>query len=294
MCLITYNHEPYIGKAVEGVLEQRTAFDFEVIVGDDGSTDRTRRLLEALCSRDPRRLTLLPSSAKLGGPRNLARTLAACRGQYVALLEGDDYWTSPAKLQRQADFLDGRQDCAMVFHNVQVLEEPPTGDHPAPGREPEVTRLRRQLARQAAAGRDTLTLDTLLRECVVPTGSVMFRRASCPTIPDWYLTLAIGDWLLHALTAEHGDVGYINEVLSVYRIHDQGLSWSRSPVQRGLDAIDACQYVDAHLGGRYPVAQQQLTLLHLRSRSSTTVRVTTERRSSTRDGPSAWPRGARR
>jgi glycosyltransferase involved in cell wall biosynthesis len=66
--LVTYNHEPYIGKAVESVLGQRAAFDFEVIVGEDGSTDHTRRLLEALQDRYPQGLTLLPSSAKLGGP----------------------------------------------------------------------------------------------------------------------------------------------------------------------------------------------------------------------------------
>jgi hypothetical protein len=153
----------------------------------------------------------------------------------------------------------------MVFHNVRILEEARAGSHPpAPERTLDVARLRRQLARQAAAGRDTFTLDTLLRECVVPTGSVMFRRTSCPPIPDWYLTLAIGDWPLYALTAEHGDIGYINEVLGVYRIHDQGFSWSRSPVQRSLDAIDACQQVDAHFGGRYRGVQQRLTLLHLR------------------------------
>jgi glycosyltransferase involved in cell wall biosynthesis len=259
--LITCNHEPYIGRAVESVLEQRTAFDFEVLVGEDGSTDRTRSLLEALRGRYPQTLTLLPPSPKLGGSANLARTLAACRGQYIALLEGDDYWTSPAKLQKQADFLDGRPECAMVFHDVRVVEESP----PAPGCAPDVARVRHQLARQAAAGHDTIALDTLLRECVVPTGSVMFRRASCPPIPDWYRRSVIGDWPLQALTAEHGSIGYINEVLGVYRVHDQGVSWSRSPLERCLDAIDTGQHLDAHFGGRYRGVQQRLTLLHLRA-----------------------------
>jgi glycosyltransferase involved in cell wall biosynthesis len=259
--LITFNHEPYIDEAVESVLAQRTAFDVEVLVGEDGSTDRTRGLLDALRARSPGALTLLPSSPRLGGPANLARTLAACRGQYVAILEGDDYWTSPAKLQRQADFLDGRPECAMVFHDVRVIEESP----PAPERAADVARLRRQLARQAAAGRDTIPRDALLRECVVPMGSVMLRRAACPPIPDWYRRSAIGDWPLHALAAEGGAIGYINEALGVYRIHDRGASWSRSPLQRCLDAIDTGQYLDAHLGGRYRGVQQRLTLLHFRA-----------------------------
>jgi glycosyltransferase involved in cell wall biosynthesis len=104
--LITFNHEPHIDEAVTSVLAQRTAFDVEILVGEDSSTDRTRVLLEALRSRNPGQLTLLASGTRLGGPANLARTIAACRGEYVALLEGDDYWTSPAKLQKQADFLD--------------------------------------------------------------------------------------------------------------------------------------------------------------------------------------------
>jgi glycosyltransferase involved in cell wall biosynthesis len=259
--LITFNHEPYIGTAVESVLGQRTGFDFEVLVGEDGSTDGTRGLLETLQGRSPRALTLLPSSPRVGGPANLARTLAACRGEYVALLEGDDFWTSPAKLQKQADFLDSRPECAMVFHRVRVLEESP----PAPGRGPDVARLRRQLARQAAGRDDTVALDTLLREWVVPTGSVMLRRASCWPIPDWYGTSVVGDWPLYALAGQHGHIGYIGEVLGAYRVHDQGLSWSRSPLQRCLDAIDTGRHLDAHLGGRCRGVQQRLALLHLRA-----------------------------
>jgi glycosyltransferase involved in cell wall biosynthesis len=259
--LITFNHEPYIGEAVASVLEQRTAFDFEILVGEDGSTDGTRTLLERLRGRSPRELTLLPPSPRLGGTANLARTLAACRGQYVALLEGDDYWTSPAKLQKQVEFLDGRPECAMVFHDVRVVEQPRL----APDRGPDVARLRRQLARQAAGGHDTVALDTLLREWVVPTGSVMLRRASCPPVPDWYRRSVVGDWPLYALAGQHGDVGYIAEPLGVYRVHDQGVSWSRSPLQRCLDAIETGQRVDAHLGGRCRGVRQRLTLLHLRA-----------------------------
>jgi hypothetical protein len=149
----------------------------------------------------------------------------------------------------------------MVFHDVRVVEESPT----APGREPDVARLRRQLARQAAAGHDTIPADALLRECVVPLGSVMLRRAACPPIPHWYGRSVVGDWPLHALTAEGGTIGYLNEVLGVYRIHDRGLSWSRSPLQRCLDAIDIGQHVHAHLGRRYRGVQQRLALLHLRA-----------------------------
>ena len=259
--LITFNHEPYIDEAVASVLAQRTAFDVEILVGEDSSTDRTRVLLEALRDRHPGRLTLLPSTTRLGGTANLARTLAACRGQYIALLEGDDYWTSPVKLQSQADFLDARPECGMVFHDVRVVEE----SRMRLGRKLDVGRLRRQLARQVEGGHDTITLDSLLREWVVPTGSVMLRRESCISVPDWYRRLVVGDWPLYALTGQHGQIGYINEALGVYRVHDQGVSWSRSSLQRCLDGIDTSKHLDAYLGGRCRGVLQRLALLHLRA-----------------------------
>src|SRR5579872_2594917 len=104
--LITYNHELFIAQTLEGILEQRVNFDYEIVVGEDCSTDRTRDILMDFHNRYPRRILIQARHRNLGMMRNLEQTLSKCRGEYVALIEGDDYWTCRDKLQKQVDFLD--------------------------------------------------------------------------------------------------------------------------------------------------------------------------------------------
>src|SRR5580700_3234664 len=105
VAMITYNQERYIGQAIESVLAQRVNFDYEIVIGEDCSTDGTREIVRDFGRRYPNRIVPLVRDQNLGGPKNLISTLASCRGQYVALLEGDDHWTSADKLQKQVDYL---------------------------------------------------------------------------------------------------------------------------------------------------------------------------------------------
>ncbi len=113
VCMITYNHEPYIRKAVEGVLMQQCTFDFELIIGEDFSTDKTRKICQEFSSQYPN-IKLLPSEMNLGMKKNFVRTLNSCSGKYIALCEGDDYWTDPYKLQKEFDFLEANIDYGMI------------------------------------------------------------------------------------------------------------------------------------------------------------------------------------
>jgi len=119
--LKAYNHEPFIARALASVLEQRTDFPFEIVIGEDCSTDGTRAVLLGMRDRDPR-IRLLLRDRNLGNIRNLTDTLAACRGEYVALLDGDDYWTSADKLQTQAAFLDAHPHYSSCAHNAVVVD----------------------------------------------------------------------------------------------------------------------------------------------------------------------------
>src|ERR1700693_1479404 len=92
--VITYNHERFLAQALESILAQRVNFDYEIVVGEDCSTDRTRDILMDFHNRYPDRIVPLLRNANIGGPRNAMAPRAACRGQYLAVLEGDDYWTS--------------------------------------------------------------------------------------------------------------------------------------------------------------------------------------------------------
>src|SRR5271167_3774085 len=97
--MITYNHEGFIAQAIESVLAQRVNFDYEIVVGEDCSTDRTRDILMDFHRQYPDRIVPLLRNQNIGAMRNAEATLAACRGQYLALIEGDDYWTCEDKLQ---------------------------------------------------------------------------------------------------------------------------------------------------------------------------------------------------
>ncbi len=109
----TYNHAPFIDQALASVLGQDTSFRFEVIVSEDCSNDATRDIVLRWRDEHPDRIRLLLSERNLRSNEVVARGFRAATGEYVVLLDGDDYWTSPQKLQRQADFLDAHRDCAL-------------------------------------------------------------------------------------------------------------------------------------------------------------------------------------
>ena len=121
--MITYNHERFIAQAIQSALEQQTDFDYEIVIGEDCSTDRTREIVMDFHRRYPDRVVPLLRNKNLGMMRNFMETLSACRGQYIAFLEGDDYWTSCDKLQRQVDFLDTHPDYAICCGRVTILNE---------------------------------------------------------------------------------------------------------------------------------------------------------------------------
>ncbi|MBC7892171.1 MAG: glycosyltransferase, partial [Sphingobacteriaceae bacterium] len=117
---ITYNHGPYIAQALGGFLAQQTNFPFEIVVGDDASLDDTQAVLRDYQARFPEKIRLLLHEKNRGAIHNFIDVYHACQGEYMATCEGDDYWTDPLKLQKQADFLDAHPDFSMVFHNAEV------------------------------------------------------------------------------------------------------------------------------------------------------------------------------
>ena len=121
--MITYNHEKFLGQAIEGVLMQETGFPVELVIGEDCSTDGTRRIALEYATKYPNVGRVLQPVRNLGVSRNLAATLAACRGGYVAMCEGDDYWIHPDKLQKQVSFLDANPAYVMCCHRERVFYE---------------------------------------------------------------------------------------------------------------------------------------------------------------------------
>lgn len=104
--MLAYNHEKYIRQAIESILSQEVNFKLEILVADDASTDRTPEILKALQKENPSVIKVLNSSVNKGIVGNAALTTPEFRGEYIAFLDGDDYWENPSKLQQQIDFLD--------------------------------------------------------------------------------------------------------------------------------------------------------------------------------------------
>ena len=122
--MLAYNHEPYIRQAIDGVMMQKTDFEFELIIGEDASRDGTREICLEYQRRFPDKIRVLwwhENVSGLGG--NVMRTRARCRGEFMAFCEGDDYWTDPLKLQKQVDVMRKNPDVGLVFTNGVVHDQ---------------------------------------------------------------------------------------------------------------------------------------------------------------------------
>jgi len=211
--VLTHNHEAYLAQALDSVLAQEVAFRYELIVGEDSSTDQTRRILEEYAQRYPAIIRPIYHSSQVGAGENLRVCFAACKGQYLAAVEGDDYWTDPHKLQMQVAWLDAHPDFVFCFHQHTVVHAgaPPVGSPPRGG--------------LLAAGQKTVFefVDSLTY--LVPHISTVVLRQVLPTLPEWLFTVYPLDMPLLALYAEHGKVKMLPGCHSAYRVHAGG-SWS--------------------------------------------------------------------
>ena len=120
ICIITYNHELFITDAIKSILKQDISVPYEIIIGDDCSSDKTRQLCSDLAEEYPSVITLLPKENNLGITGNFFRTLAHCRGRYIAVCEGDDFWTDGQKLSKQYTFLEGNSDFGLVYTDIEI------------------------------------------------------------------------------------------------------------------------------------------------------------------------------
>lgn len=233
VAMITYNHGPYIEQAIESVLDQDTTFPFELVIGEDASVDGTRKIVLDYANRFPDRVRAIVGRSNVGMNRNLVRTIQACRGRYIALVEGDDYWTSGSKLEQQAAYLDRHSNCAICYHNVLQFndwEDAPPAPRFPPG------------------PRRVASLADLLERDFIPTCSTMFRAGLIDGFPDWFFSLPMGDWPLHVLNALHGDIGYVDEIMGAYRLHAGG-AWTRLETpEQDRQCIDFYETILVHLG----------------------------------------------
>ncbi len=206
---LTYNHGQFIRKCLDGFLMQKTNFQFEVLIHDDASTDNTRAIIEEYAHKYPDVIFPLIQSenqyqqgvrgmmAKFNFPR--------ARGKYIALCEGDDYWTDPLKLQKQVDFLETHSDYALCFHKSMVLQDDELLPDPLEERYNRIEKY------------PVTKIDLLEQSNFMHTNSVVFRNGWKVNPIELNYSPA-GDYLMHILVAEYGKIHRIDEVMGIYRM----------------------------------------------------------------------------
>jgi len=231
--MVAYNQEKYIGRAIKSVIEQETIFDFELIIADDCSTDSTRQIINNYKEKYPQQIRTLFNDVNIGSQRNFSKIIEFCKGEYIAILDGDDFWTSQNKLSKQVEFLEEHAHLAISFHRVKVFYN----DQSKPSYTIPIY----------AEPTQELSINDLFNDYFLPSSSVMFRAGLIHDLPDWFFDLPFGDKPLYMLLAQFGKIGYIDEEMSAYRIHQEGI-WSLKHFDRMeyflQKKIDLLQYFD--------------------------------------------------
>jgi len=219
--IITYQHVRFIRECLESVYAQQTDFQFEVLIGEDDSTDGTREICIEFAERYPEitRLYLHDRGNRtILDPRapwrqNFLNNLRSTRGRYIALLDGDDFWTDRLKLQKQIDVLRSDDSIAGSFHDCLILEDG-SGDE------------RFRIGSRVIDSR--VDLGSLIKENNIPTSSMVFHnKVDWFDLPSWFFRTPKGDYGIALLVAQTGDWCFVGGVMSAYRRHRGGI-WTGS------------------------------------------------------------------
>ncbi|MFG6687624.1 glycosyltransferase family 2 protein [Mariniflexile sp. HNIBRBA6329] len=213
VCVQTYQHVNYIKQCLDGILMQQTTFPFEVILGEDESNDGTREICIEYANKYPERIRLFLRSRKdvisiNGNPTgrfNMIENLKSCQGKYIALCEGDDYWTDPLKLQKQVDLLEKNKDYSYCGHKSST---------------------------KSNIGINKISLEIkefgfkeLIFKNVLNTSTLIFRKKVIEPLPNFFRTISAGDWGLQLIAIKNSKAYVLPDYMSVYREHDKGI-WS--------------------------------------------------------------------
>ncbi|MCK0109021.1 glycosyltransferase [Flavobacteriaceae bacterium S0825] len=227
--VMAYNHEAYIAQCLNSILNQKTNFLFEIILGEDFSSDTTRDICFDFAEKYPEKIKLFLRLRKdviyiNGSPTgrfNFIESLKSCTGKYVALCDGDDYWTDPLKLQKQVGFLETNPDYNICFHEVGIFNQS------------ENKIINNTITRKVL---ETTDINELAKGNYIHTPSVVFRNNFA--LPDWFSNSSIGDWSLYMILVKDKKIKKFEDVMAVYRVHGDSLWSLKSEETRILNTIN--------------------------------------------------------
>lgn len=222
VCLITYNHAKYITQTIESILMQKVNFDWELIIADDFSTDGTREIIDSYKTKYPDLIKLILQEKNVGAAQNFVDLIAYPKSEYIAYIEGDDYWIDESKLQKQIDFLD--HNPAYILHSgcVQTYNQKDGSSFIMGNNELD----------ESFELHDFYTQNNLI-SC-----TIVFRNIKY-VLPEFYKDIFFGDWFLYViLMKQSGLKAYKSkDIFSVYRIHDNS----------AMASIHLIKNVDSHI-----------------------------------------------
>ena len=234
VCTITYGQEDYIEETIKGVLMQQCNFDVEFIIADDNSPDGTEQIVHRFIETHPNGswIKYTKHSKNKGMNLNFVWALKQCSGKYIALCEGDDYWTDPLKLQKQVDFLEKNKEYEVCVHNSielsESLQEP-------------------SLKTQPDGDFESIVLNGLSSD----TFSVVFRN-KITTFPKWFYESSSCDLPLYLLLlVDGGKIKYMDDVMGVYRIHSGGVWSTVDKKRKGQAGVDVLAAANKGFGYEY-------------------------------------------
>lgn len=205
IAIITYNHEKYISEALDSIFSQNVNFDFEIVIGEDYSTDRTREIVLNYAKQYPDKIRLIERERNIGSTKNLFDTALQCKGEYIAMMDGDDVML-PGKLQKQVDFLDKHSDYVMVAHSMLEFED--------------ANNKTLRVVKPKVEKSEYYLEDFLKYGSLFANSSKMYRRSAIPFNNSDQKIHFIADMLLTLLVLGKSKAGWINEILGKYRRHN--------------------------------------------------------------------------
>jgi glycosyltransferase involved in cell wall biosynthesis len=212
VCMITYKHVAYISQAIKGVLKQEIDFKIELIIADDASPDNTESIVDKFIQENDQGdlIRYAKHDSNKGMISNFLWALSQCKGKYIALCEGDDYWTDPLKLQKQVDFLEANPAYSFCYHKVDIQNE-----------------ASRQIGKIYNDPVQDVTTPDIIRSHFIPTLGLVFRNY--PDLVErlsWMHDIRSGDRALELTLSLLGKGKYLDESMGVYRYTGQGVSTS--------------------------------------------------------------------
>ncbi|KOF55974.1 MULTISPECIES: glycosyltransferase [Clostridium] len=236
--LITYNNSEFVKQAIESIFMQVTSYKFEIVVTDDCSKDSTLEVIKHYKGMYPEKIKILDNKKNVGITKNYERGFKACSGEYIALLEGDDYWVSPYKLQIQTDFLDSHKEYSGALNRYVMYD------------------MDSNVSRKTYSCNNfkyiTIRTEDLIRSNLIGNfSSCIYRNEVIKRLDPVLFDMEVYDWMFNIAISQKGPIAYLPEVTSVYRIHSNGAWNGKSGEDKIKSIIKSCDDYNKFLRYKY-------------------------------------------